>query len=164
MKVMQKGREAKPFTRYNSSTIQPFNLSTKVKPLLPFLGTLCIVLLFHFSKIYVLKFYPVIVNSFIFCVFFASLFCRETVIQKIAKKMEGGVLDDFTRNYTRNLNYVWCVFLFINLSISIATVFMSAKAWALYNACISYIALGVMFGVEYIIRIILRARHKKNAK
>ena len=135
----------------------------KLKPLLPLCGTLCVVLLFHFSKIYVLKFYPVIVNTFIFCVFFASLFCRETVIQKIAKKMEGGVLDDFTKNYTRNLTYVWCVFLFINLSISIATVFMPAKVWELYNACISYIALGVMFGVEYIVRIILKARHKKHA-
>lgn len=136
----------------------------KLKTLLPFAGTLCIVLLFHFSKIYVLKFYPVIVNSFIFCVFFSSLFCKETVIQKIAQKMEGGVLNEFTKNYTRKLTYVWCVFLFINLSISIATVFMSAKVWELYNACISYIALGVMFGVEYIVRIIMRARYQKNAK
>ena len=89
---------------------------------------------------------------------------KETVIQKIAKKLEGGTLDDFTRNYTRNLTYVWCVFLFVNLSISVATVFMSDKVWALYNACISYIALGVMFGVEYIVRVILRARHRKHAK
>ena len=136
----------------------------KLKTLLPFAGTFCIVLIFHLSKIYVLKFYPVIVNSFIFCVFFSSLFCKETVIQKIAKKMEGGVLNEFTKNYTRKLTYVWCVFLFINLSISIATVFMSAKVWELYNACISYIALGVMFGVEYIVRIIMRARYQKNAK
>ncbi len=136
----------------------------KFKSLLPFVGTICIVLLFHFSKIYVLKFYPVIVNSFIFCVFFSSIFCKETVIQKIAKKMEGAELNEFTKNYTRRLTYVWCVFLFINLSISIATVFMSAKVWELYNACISYIALGIMFGVEYIVRIILRARYEKNVQ
>ncbi len=136
----------------------------KLRPLLPFVGTLLIVLLFHFSKLYFLKFYPVIVNSFIFCVFFSSLFCKETVIQKIAKKMDGGELNDFTRNYTRKLTYVWCVFLFVNLSISVATVFMSPKVWELYNACISYIALGVMFGVEYIVRIIMRARYQKNAK
>lgn len=142
---------------------QAVNLK-KLKPLLPFACTLCIVLLFHFSKVYVLKFYPVIVNSFIFCVFFSSLFCKETVIQKIAKKMEGGILNEFTKNYTRKLTYVWCVFLFINLSISIATVFMSAKVWELYNACISYLALGVMFGVEYIVRIIMRARYQKNAR
>ena len=128
--------------------------------ILPLIGTILVVLLFHFSKIYALKFYPVIVNSFIFCVFFSSLFCKETVIQKIAKKMDGE-LTDFSRNYTRKLTYVWCVFLFINLSISFATVFMSAKSWTLYNAYISYIALGVMFGVEYIVRIILRAKYDK---
>lgn len=132
----------------------------KLKAIIPVLGTVCVVLLFHFSKIYALKFYPVIVNSFIFCVFFLSVFCEETIIQKIAKKMDGE-LTDFSRNYTRKLTYVWCIFLFVNLSISFATVFMSPKVWELYNACISYIALGVMFGVEYIVRIILRAKYDR---
>lgn len=132
----------------------------KLKAIIPVLGTVCVVLLFHFSKIYALKFYPVIVNSFIFCVFFSSVFCEETIIQKIAKKMDGE-LTDFSRNYTRKLTYVWCIFLFVNLSISFATVFMSLKVWELYNACISYIALGVMFGVEYIVRIILRAKYDR---
>ena len=132
----------------------------KLKAIIPVLGTVCVVLLFHFSKIYALKFYPVIVNSFIYCVFFSSVFCEETIIQKIAKKMDGE-LTDFSRNYTRKLTYVWCIFLFVNLSISFATVFMSPKVWELYNACISYIALGVMFGVEYIVRIILRAKYDR---
>lgn len=132
----------------------------KLKAIIPVLVTVCVVLLFHFSKIYALKFYPVIVNSFIFCVFFSSVFCEETIIQKIAKKMDGE-LTDFSRNYTRKLTYVWCIFLFVNLSISFATVFMSPKVWELYNACISYIALGVMFGVEYIVRIILRAKYDR---
>lgn len=132
----------------------------KLKVIIPVLGTVCVVLLFHFSKIYALKFYPVIVNSFIFCVFFSSVFCEETIIQKIAKKMDGE-LTDFSRNYTRKLTYVWCIFLFVNLSISFATVFMSPKVWELYNACISYVALGVMFGVEYIVRIILRAKYDR---
>ncbi len=132
----------------------------KLKPIIPFCATICVVLLFHFSKIYALKFYPVVVNSFIFCVFFLSLFCKETIIQKVAKKMDGD-LTDFSRNYTRKLTYVWCVFLFVNLSISIATVFLSERIWELYNACISYVALGVMFGVEYIVRIIMRARYER---
>ena len=133
----------------------------KIKPLLPFAGTVFIVCLFHFSKVYVLKFYPVIVNSFIFCVFFSSIFCKETIIQKFARKMEGKELSDFTKKYTKRLTYVWCGFLFVNLIISIATIFMSDRIWALYNACISYIALGVMFGVEYIIRIIMRAKYDR---
>ena len=132
----------------------------KLKPIIPICITILVVVLFHYSKIYALKFYPVIVNSFIFCVFFSSLFCEETIIQKVAKKMDGK-LTDFSKNYTRKLTYVWCVFLFVNLVISITTVFMPAKIWELYNACISYIALGVMFGVEYIVRIILRAKYEK---
>ena len=72
-----------------------------------------------------------------------------------------GELTRFARNYTRKLTYVWCVFLFINLSISIVTVFLPAKIWELYNACISYVALGLMFGVEYIVRIILRAKYDR---
>lgn len=139
------------------------NLFSKIKFVFPILGTIFIVILFHFSHLYALKFYPVIVNLFIFSVFFTSLFCKETVIQKIAKKMDGE-LTDFSRNYTRKLTYIWCLFLFINLLLSFITVFLSPRIWELYNACISYIALGFMFGIEYIVRIILRAKYdKKNS-
>ena len=78
----------------------------KLKPIIPICLTVLVVILFHYSKIYALKFYPVIVNSFIFCIFFSSLFCDETVIQKFAKKIDGK-LTDFSRNYTRKLTYVW---------------------------------------------------------
>ncbi len=132
----------------------------KLKRILPFLITIFVIVFFHYSRIYVLKFYPVITNSFIFTVFFSSLFCKETVIQKIAKKMDGE-LTDFSRDYTRKLTYVWCVFLFINLAISIITVFQPAKIWILYNGCISYIAIGLLFGAEYIVRIILRTKYEK---
>ncbi|MFQ8625042.1 MAG: hypothetical protein ACLSA2_00425 [Candidatus Gastranaerophilaceae bacterium] len=72
-----------------------------------------------------------------------------------------GELTDFSRDYTRKLTYVWCVFLFINLAISIITVFQPAKIWILYNGCISYIAIGLLFGAEYIVRIILRTKYEK---
>ena len=136
------------------------NYLKKLKRILPFLITIFVIVFFHYRRIYVLKFYPVITNSFIFTVFFSSLFCKETVIQKIAKKMDSE-LTDFSRDYTRKLTYVWCVFLFINLAISIITVFQPAKIWILYNGCISYIAIGLLFGAEYIVRIILRTKYEK---
>ena len=139
------------------------NLLKKIKFVFPIIGTILIVCLFHFGKLYFLKFYPVVMNFFIFSVFFSSLFCQETIIQKFAKKLDGE-LTDFSRNYTRKLTYVWCIFLFINLSISFITVFLSPAIWELYNACISYVALGIMFGVEYIIRIILRRRYEQKNK
>lgn len=127
----------------------------KLKFLLPLLITLTVILIFHYTQFFAVKFYPVAANLTVFLIFFTSLFAKETVIQKIAKAIEGG-LDDFTRIYTRRLTYVWCVFMFVNLLISIATVFMPEKWWALYNGCVSYVAIGVMFAVEYIVRVVVR--------
>lgn len=126
----------------------------------PFFVTLLVILIFHFTQIKLVKFYPVLANFTVFLVFFISLFTKETVIQKIARKFEGE-LDEFTRNYTRNLTYVWCVFTFLNFVISTVTVFLPEQVWALYNGCISYIVIGSLFVVEYMVRIVLRKKYRK---
>ena len=130
----------------------------KPKFLFPICITLLVILLFHYTKIFAIKFYPVVANTTIFFVFFSSLFTKETIIQKFAKAIDGELSENALK-YTRNLTIIWCIFMFINLAISIWTVVLPEKIWALYNGCISYIALGTLFGVEYIIRCILK---KKN--
>lgn len=131
----------------------------KLKFLLPISFTFLVIFLFWYTRIFAFKFYPVIMNFSIFLVFFSSLFAKETVIQKIAKMMEGE-LNDFVKKYTRNLTYVWCVFLFTNFLISLATIFMSDKIWMIYNGCISYIAVGTVFIIEYIVRIIMKKKYQ----
>lgn len=130
----------------------------KLKHVTPILITLCIVCLFYIKRFVFLKFYPPICNGFIFLVFFTSLFAKETIIQKFAKAC-GDKLDRPAWIYTRNLTYVWCVFTFLNLLISIWTIFQSDNVWMLYNGCISYALIGLLFGVEYFIRIMLRKRN-----
>lgn len=49
----------------------------KLKRLIPFLITIFVIVFFHYSRIYVLKFYPVITNSFIFIVFFHLYFAKK---------------------------------------------------------------------------------------
>lgn len=127
----------------------------KIKFVIPIFFTLAVIFLFHYTKIFAVKLYPVCANLTVFLIFFTSLFAKETVIQKIAKKIEGE-LDEFTKNYTRKLTFAWCIFCFCNLIISIITVFLPGKIWALYNGCISYIAIGLMFAVEYIVRKVIR--------
>lgn len=126
----------------------------------PFFVTLFVILIFHFTQIKLVKFYPVLANFTVFLVFFSSLFAKETIIQKIAKKIEGE-LDEFTGEYTRNLTYVWCVFMFLNFVISVITVFLPEKVWVLYNGFISYMAIGSLFVVEYIVRIVLRKKYRQ---
>jgi len=130
----------------------------KIKSVTPILITLCIVCLFYIKRFVFLKFYPPICNAFIFLIFFASLFTEETIIQKFAKACRDK-LEEPARIYTRNLTYVWCVFTFLNLLISIWTIFQSDEIWMLYNGFISYVLIGVLFGVEYIIRTLLRKRN-----
>ena len=130
----------------------------KIKHFTPIFITLCVVFLFYVKRIVVLKFYPPICNFTIFIIFFSSLFTKETIIQKFAR-MCGDKLEKPTRDYTRNITYVWCVFLFLNFLVSVWTMFLSDNVWMIYNGCISYILVGLVFGIEYTVRIYLRKRN-----
>ena len=132
----------------------------KLRFLLPISFTLLVIFLFWYTRIFAFKFYPVIMDFLFFAMFFSSLFMKETVIQKIERMMEGGELNDCVKKYTRNLTYIWCVFLFANFLIALSTVFMDDKIWMLYNGCISYLAVGTFFIIEYIIRIIMKKKYE----
>ncbi len=120
--------------------------------------TLFVILLFHYTQIFFVKFYPVCANLTVFFVFFLSLFSKETVIQKFAKMVDGELSKNALK-YTRNLTYIWCILAFFNFVVSLITVFLSEEIWALFNGLISYILIGSLFLVEYIVRSILK---KKN--
>ena len=129
----------------------------KFKFLMPLCITLTVIILFHYTKIFAAKLYPVAVNFVICTVFWSSLFTKETIIQKFAKALDGE-LNDFGLVYTKNLTYIWCVFLLINFLISVWTIFLNEHIWAIYNGFISYILLGTLFIVEYTIRRILKKK------
>ena len=126
---------------------------------LSILCTILIITTVKFTHIFALKFYPALVNFTGFCIFFSSLFKQETVIQFVAKRIQGKELSDVTKNYTRNLTYVWCAFLLFNCCLSLITVFLSENIWALYNGFITYILTGLVFAIEYIIRIRFKRKH-----
>ena len=131
----------------------------KLKKVLPILFSFGIILLFYLKRIVFLKFYPPICNLFVFFVFFSSLFAKETIIQKIARAY-GDKLDKPAWLYTRRVTYAWCILTFINFILSVWTIFLSDKIWILFNGCISYLLIGLLFIFEYITRIILRKRGK----
>ena len=130
-----------------------------MKMIFPVLFTFVVIGVFHFTHLIALKFYPAAINLLIFFIFFSSLFTKETIIQKFARLMERKPLPGIVLQYTRNLTYVWCVFLMFNFLVSSATIFMSPKVWTIYNGCISYLLTGMVFAVEYIVRIIFKRRH-----
>ena len=134
------------------------NLFRKIKPFLPILFTFCLIALFYFKRFVIIKFYPILMNLIIFAIFFSSLFAKETIIQKFARMMDGK-LKPKVAVYTKNVTYIWCVFLFLNLLMSIITFFLSDNIWLWYNGCISYVLVGTLFAIEYIVRILFRRKH-----
>ncbi len=129
-----------------------------IKNFLPFLGMFAVIFLFHFTDLVVLKFYPPIVNFCLFMIFFSSIFQEKTIIQKAALIMEPDA-NEAVMNYTRKLTYIWAVFTFFNFLVSVVTIFLSEKIWAVYNGCVSYILAGSIFIVEYIVRIDFKRKH-----
>ena len=129
-----------------------------IKSLSQFIGMFAVIIAFHFTDRIFFKFYPPSINFCLFVIFFSSIFQEKTVIQKIALSMEPDA-KPWVLNYTRKLTYIWSIFIFLNFLVSVATIFMSKEIWALYNGVISYILVGLLFGIEYIIRIIFKRKY-----
>ncbi|MDH5190245.1 MAG: septation protein IspZ [Gammaproteobacteria bacterium] len=99
-----------------------------------------------------LKYYPVVINAVMLVVFARSLLYPPTVIELFARLQypelpSEGVL------HTRKVTIAWCLFFLINGSISLLTVIYGTMSqWVLYNGFISYVVMGLMFAIEYLIR------------
>lgn len=131
---------------------------SRFKFAIPIFIMLLVILIFHYTNWIVAKYYPVIVNFVLFCIFFGSTFSEETVIQKMAKLMEPNIKPK-ALEYTRRLTYLWSIFMLANFLISLATVFMSEKVWAIYNGFLSYMLVGGFFIIEYMVRINFKKKY-----
>ena len=102
------------------------------------------------------KLYPVIMNLALFIGFSVSLRSNATpIIEIIARKMQK-TKNDFTlkaTEYTRKVTIVWTIFFICNTLVSSYTVVSGdLEVWTVYNGLISYLIIGTIFGIEYIIR------------
>lgn len=132
---------------------------SKLKPILPIMLMLVVIFCFYFTKITVLKFYPVAINFFFFACFLLSNFKKKPVIQIIAEKLDGELPLKLVL-YTKKLNWIWTVVTGINFILSVVTLYVNNTFWALYNGCVSYFLVGITFLVEYPIRIWYKRRLK----
>jgi uncharacterized membrane protein len=105
-----------------------------------------------------LKLYPVLVNGVLLFVFSASLVRPPSVIERLARLTEPHLPAEGVA-YTRKVTQVWCGFFVLNGGIALATaLWASHELWALYNGLIAYLLMGVLFGVEWLVRQRVKAR------
>ena len=105
-----------------------------------------------------LKLYPALVNAVLLGLFGISLWRGPSVVERLARLRE----PDFPPAavaYTRRVTQVWCAFFVVNGLVAAATaLWASAAVWALYNGLLSYIAMGLLMGGEWLVRRRVRVR------
>lgn len=103
--------------------------------------------------------YPVLVSFALFLVFALSLWRPPTVIERIARLSEPE-LGPRGVAYTRRVTIAWCIFFVCNGLVSALTAaFASPSIWAFYNGMLSYVLIGLMFAIEWLIRQRVRHAH-----
>ncbi len=122
-------------------------------------GALCLAGISIFAnQLLPLKLYPVLVNGVLLAAFGISLAYPPTLIERLARLQEPD-LPPKGIAYTRNVTKVWCAFFLVNGSVALITaLWCSSAVWALYNGVISYVLMGSLFGVEWLIRRRVKAR------
>ncbi|HGF5136913.1 hypothetical protein P3580_14955 [Vibrio parahaemolyticus] len=105
-----------------------------------------------------LKFYPVVVNICMLCVFAFSLKQPQSIIERLACLQEPELPPSGVA-YTRKVTMVWCVFFVLNATFALYTCFLPVKIWTLYNGLISYLLAGSLFAGEWIVRQFVRKEH-----
>lgn len=122
-------------------------------------GILC----FVFNKKIFLKLYSVVISATMLFVFGSSLFFKPNIIFRFAclgdKSVKGSSFEPQVNSYCKKVTVVWCVFFVLNGSVSAFTALhdfgndaLNDKIWSVYNGGISYIIMGLLFAVEFLVR------------
>jgi len=105
-----------------------------------------------------LKLYPALVNAVMFGLFAMSLWRGPTIVERLARLRETH-FPPAAIAYTRRVTQVWCGFFVVNGLLAVATALWATPAvWALYNGLLSYVAMGLLMGGEWLVRRRVRGR------
>lgn len=98
------------------------------------------------------KAYPIVMSLMVASIFAASLIFPPSAIERIARISEPNLPPEGVI-YTRRVTIVWVIFLVFNAGISLCTALFGTLAqWTLWNGLLSYICMGALFAIEFVIR------------
>lgn len=106
-----------------------------------------------------LKLYPVLVNAAMLAAFAYSLMAPPSMVERLARMREPD-LPAVAVEYTRRVTQVWCGFFVVNGALAFGTaVWASEAVWSLYTGVISYLLMGALFGIEFLVRLRFKRLH-----
>ncbi|CAM2010962.1 hypothetical protein APED_30150 [Acanthopleuribacter pedis] len=104
---------------------------------------------------------PVAVNAVLFSTFWVSLRRPPSMIERFARLQEPDLPPEAVV-YCAKVTRVWCGFFVLNGVLSLFTALYGDLAlWTLYNGLISYGLIGLLFGVEWLVRLRFKRRLKQ---
>ena len=96
--------------------------------------------------------YPSVVNAVLLGTFALSLRRGQPVVERLARQITPDLLPAEVR-YCRTVTVVWCAFFASNGSVATALALWAPRSWwAAYCGAISYLLVGTLFAVEYLVR------------
>ncbi|PIT12435.1 hypothetical protein [Snodgrassella alvi] len=96
--------------------------------------------------------YPVMMNMLMLLVFGASLFSRQSIIERLAR-LQHPDLPETGVHYTRRVTQIWCGFFCMNILLTTGLILGKYwYAWTVYTGVISYLLMGILFGGEFLYR------------
>ncbi len=116
------------------------------------LAGLVFILIMGLNAALAVKAYPIIVSLTFAIIFTYSLVYPPTIIERIARITRADLPPEGVA-YTRKVTIIWVGFLLINAAISAVTALWgSLDQWTLWNGLLSYLAMGILFAAEYMVR------------
>lgn len=102
------------------------------------------------------RLYPAFMNIAMLIAFAQTLIKPPSMIERFARLVEPNLPERGVR-YTRAVTWTWCIFFAVNAAIAAYTAaFASWEVWTIYNGVISYIGMGAIFALEFLIRPFFR--------
>lgn len=110
----------------------------------------------------VLKFYPVFINTSFLVLFLVSVDGDKSIIYSFAelgyRNLPHNPSNKAVRRYCLKVTYIWCCFFVLNAVLSlILIIYGSMEMWAFYTGFLSYVLMGCLFAVEFIVRCFVNA-------
>lgn len=113
-----------------------------------------------------IKLYPVFMNAVFLFTFGSTLFIGEPVVFRFAcladKNLKKSLISFRVKKYCFKVTVIWCVFFILNGTAALYTVFcQNDRIWSIYNGGIAYVLMGLLFAVEFIVRMVVNSRMPK---
>lgn len=132
----------------------PVSMSLSLLPVL-----IAVVGVASFDRPLSVRLYPVFMNAAMLAAFVATLWKPPSMIEQFARVFEPDLPESGVR-YTRKVTLVWVGFFLVNGAIALWSVMQPGwSTWVFYNGFIAYMAAGLLFAGEYVVRQSVRRRH-----